>query len=54
MLSLGVMNRKNKSSAISVMLFLKPLRDQENSAVNFSITTNFNSGSERLFKLNSL
>lgn len=54
MLSLGVMNRKNKSSEVRIMFFLKSLRDQENSAVNFIIVTNFNSGSKRLFKLNSL
>lgn len=54
MLSLGIMNRKNKSSEVSVMSFLKLLRDQENPAVNFSIVDNFNSGSKRLFKSNSL
>lgn len=54
MLPLGVMKRKNRSSEVNVMFFLKPLRDQENSGVNFIITTNFNSGSKRLFKLNSL
>lgn len=54
MLSLGVMNRKTKSSEISVLSFLKPLRDQENSAFNFIIITILNSGSKRLFKLSSL
>lgn len=54
MLALGVMNRKNKSSEISIMSILKALRDQENSAVNFIIITILYSGSKRLFKLNSL
>lgn len=52
MLPLGVINRKNKSSELRVMPFLKPLLDQENSAFNF--ITIFNSGSKTLFKLNSL
>lgn len=52
MLSLGLMNRK--TNPIKCRVFPKTLQDQENSAVNFIIVTNFNSGSKRLFKLSSL